>query len=202
MTERFNTLAKEWDKSPFRMDYSQAISQYVSQHLPQTNSLHAAEVGAGTGMLSVLLSECFDKIDLIDSSKGMIDEIEKKVADFGLEQLNPLHVALESYTPDRAYDVVYSAMFLHHVIETDLVIIKFADMQESGGKLFLCDLYSEDGRFHPSTVEGVYHHGFDPDILANKLKVAGYDINNIETVYNFTKNDRLYPMFIIECTKL
>lgn len=199
---QFNTLAQTWDDNPNRVKYSEAISTYIKARVNKEQRLQALEVGAGTGTLSVLLEKEFSRIDLLDNSSGMVEKIAGKLAERNLYHLTPLNESLLNYNPIKSYDVVYSAMFLHHVIDTDAVLKKLYDVMHTGSKLFLCDLYSEDGRFHPNTAEGVYHHGFDPDILANILKSMGFTINNIQTVFNFDKHDRLYPMFVIECTKV
>jgi hypothetical protein len=61
-------------------------------------------------------------------------------------------------------------------------------------------LYPESGDFHGKEIKGVHHLGFDPEILANMLKQNGFMINNIQTIFTFNKNDKNYPVFIIEAT--
>jgi len=197
----FNTLAKTWDENPNRSKYTEAVGAYIKSNTSKEQRLQALEIGAGTGTLSVMLSDDFSRIDLLDSSEGMINEMARKLEENNLFHLTPVAKSIQHYNPLKLYDVVYSAMFLHHVKEVEGALKKISDMTQAGGKLFMCDLYTEDGRFHPSTVEGVYHYGFDPDSLANYMKTLGYTINNIETVYNFEKHDRLYPMFVVEATK-
>ena len=199
---QFNTLANTWDDNTNRINYSEAIGDYISAHINKEQRLQAIEVGAGTGTLSVLLEKHFSRIDLLDSAKAMIEETTKKLEKSNIYHLTPIHGYINTFKAKVEYDVVYSAMFLHHIIETDIVLSKLGNLLTKGGKLFLCDLYTEDGRFHPNTTEGVYHHGFDPDTIANMLKTIGFAINNIETIYNFDRHDRLYPMFLIEATKL
>lgn len=199
--KRFNTMAQTWDDNLDRLRYSEAIAAYIRSHSEKDQRLQALEIGAGQGTLSVLLADDFSRIDLLDHSAGSVEKLTRDLAEKHLYHLSPLKEDFKSYNPLKSYDVIYSAMFLHHVRKVDDVLKKIYDMTQTGGKLFLCDLYQEDGRFHPATSEGVYHHGFDPDQLANQLKSLGYTINNIQTVYNFDKHDRLYPMFLIEATK-
>ena len=198
---RFNTLANVWDDNPCRIRYSEAIGDYINARINREQRLQALEVGSDTGTLSVYLNESFSRIDMLDSSQKLIDETTKKLEENHIYHLTPIRGKIQRFSSKAAYDVLYSVMFLHHIIDTDMVLGKFASFLNTGGKLFVCDLYIEDGRFHPGTTEGVYHHGFDPDKLANTLKTLGFAINNIETVYNFDRNDRLYPMFLIEATK-
>lgn len=198
---QLNIMAQTWDDNNDRLKYSEAISAYVRSHSDKDQRLQALEVGAGLGTLSVLLADDFSRIDLIDGSVDMVDQMTRKLAENHLYHLSPIKGNLLNYNPIKLYDVVYSAMFLHHARVVGDVLKKIYDMTQTGGKLFLCDLYQEDGRFHPNTSEGVYHHGFDPDKIANHLKSLGFTINNIQTVYNYEKHDRLYPMFLIEASK-
>lgn len=199
--DAFNTLAETWDENPNRLRYAQAISGYIKTKTVKKQRLEALEIGAGTGMLSLLLSDTFARIDMLDASEGMVAQMTHKLAAQNLYHLSPVASELQAYTPLKLYDAVYSTLFLHHVKVVPEALKKISDLTAAGGKLYLCDLYTEDGRFHPSTAEGVYHHGFDPDNVANDLKDLGYAINNIQTVYNFEKNDHFYPMFLIEATK-
>ena len=197
----FSTLAQKWDDNPNRIRYSEAISAYIRKRIDRDQRLTALELGAGTGTLSIMLEKEFSRIDLLDGTLEMVDRMQTKLKEMGLYHLVPVHQSFEEFNPIKTYDVVYSAMFLHNIIDTEFVLKRLYDLTNGSGKVFLCDLYSEDGRFHPHTAEGVYHHGFDPDDLANRMKKIGFTINNIQTVYNFDKNDRLYPMFVIEGTK-
>ncbi len=198
---QFSTMAQTWDDNQDRLHYSEAIGVYIRSHCKKEQRLQALEIGTGAGTLSVLLADDFSRIDLLDGSASMMDQLTQLLAEKHLHHLSPIKEDFKDYNPLKVYDVVYSTMFLHHVKVVDDVLKKIYDMTQAGGKLFLCDLYQEDGRFHPGTSEGVYHHGFDPDILANSLKSLGFTINNIQTIYNFDKNDHLYPMFLIEAAK-
>lgn len=199
---QFNTLANTWDNNPSRIKYSEAIGDYISAHINKEQRLQALEVSSGAGSLSILLEKYFSRIDILDSSQRMIEETTRKLKESNIYHVTAVHGYVTTFNPKVHYNVLYSTMFLHHIFETDVVLNKFGNLLNTGGKLFISDLYTEDGRFHPNSSEGIYHHGFDPDILANMLKTIGFAINNIETIYNFDKHDHLYPMFLIEATKL
>ena len=198
----FNTMAATWDDNPVRLGYAKAMADYMKKTCPEgRTALKGLEIGAGTGTLSVLLRECFEKAELIDSSSGMTEKTNEKLEAMGINNLHARNVNIMAFETIGQYDILYSAMFLHHVRDVKEVLEKLYDMTAYGGKLYLSDLYLEDGRFHPDTMEGIYHHGFDPDALANDLKDLGYSINNIETIFTMEKNGKEYPLFILECTK-
>ncbi len=198
----FDKKAPTWDDNPVRTKYSMAIANYIKEHTDEGTHQFALEVGAGTGTISFMLANTFNIIDMLDGSIGMIQQMEEKLVNHHHKNLRPIHMDYEDYIAKEHYDVLYSSMFLHHTKHIDHTLRKLSELVKVGGKVFLCDLYTEDGRFHSDSAEGVYHHGFDPDHVANILKTKGFTINNIETIFNFDKNDRLYPMFLVEATKI
>ena len=71
----FDTVAKEWN-TPERMKNTISIAEEIIINIGEERAplVKALEVGSGSGMLAILLSKCFKKIDCIDSSKGMREE--------------------------------------------------------------------------------------------------------------------------------
>jgi hypothetical protein len=73
-------------------------------------------------------------------------------------------------------------------------------MLKSGGFIAIADLDSEDGSFH-SDDTGVYHHGFDRDILKNIAKEAGFRDIQFETVSTIRKPHRDFTVFLMVARK-
>ncbi|NIV32583.1 MAG: methyltransferase domain-containing protein, partial [Anaerolineae bacterium] len=66
---------------------------------------------------------------------------------------------------ERQFDLIVSAMALHHVEDTERLLQRFHQHLSPGGGIALADLDQEDGSFHPPEVEGVFHDGFDRTAL-------------------------------------
>ena len=68
----FDTLAKGWN-TPQRKNTSENIKEIILNKFDNKphSQVKALEIGAGDGILAILLSEHFSKIDCIDSSSGM-----------------------------------------------------------------------------------------------------------------------------------
>jgi SAM-dependent methyltransferase len=102
---------------------------------------------------------------------------------------------------DSKFDLIVSAMAMHHVEDTDKLMETFNQHLNAGGKLALADLDKEDGSFHPADVEGVYHHGFDRLELQAILERHGFEQISFSTAHTVEKNEKHYPVFLLTATK-
>jgi SAM-dependent methyltransferase len=104
---------------------------------------------------------------------------------------------LESPLGER-FDAVVSAMALHHVEDTAAAAARFAEHLRPGGLLALADLDSEDGSFHESGTEGVFHRGFDRTSLQSILERAGFESVQFVTALEVKKEDKgPYAVFFV-----
>lgn len=184
------------DMTPSQLALIDTVAEYISEAL-ETKKDYALELGAGKGALSMALGDQFDHIDLQDVAYTDRDATLSPLPD----HYQRLAIAFMAQNENKTYDCIYSTLFLHHMKDKVTALAKMSRLLKKGGKLFLCDLYVEDGRFHPDGIQGIYHHGFDPDVLANILKNNGCSVNNIETIFTLNRDNRTYPLFMIECTK-
>jgi putative AdoMet-dependent methyltransferase len=99
------------------------------------------------------------------------------------------------------YDLIMSAMAMHHVEDTDNMIKQFAAHLKSGEKIALADLDKEDGNFHPKGVEGVYHSGFDRSEFRATLEKHSFKDVRFETAHTVQGENRPYPVFLALATK-
>jgi ubiquinone/menaquinone biosynthesis C-methylase UbiE len=163
------------------------------------------EYGAGTGILSFLLSESFSEITLMDNSKEMVQVMHEKVSNAKLRYLKPLLFDLEqSDYFARKFDCVFTQMVLHHVADIEQLLNKFYQITNPNGYLAIADLYSEDGSFHGDAFNG--HKGFDITILQAQLEKVGYANIVTRPCYTINKtvgdNLREFPIFLMVATKL
>jgi tRNA (cmo5U34)-methyltransferase len=162
------------------------------------------EYGAGTGILSFILSDNFSEITLMDNSQEMVSVMHEKVANGNIKNLKPLLFDLEKTDYEgQKFDCIFSQMVLHHVSNTEQLLQKFYQMLHPGGFLVIADLYAEDGSFHGEGFTG--HNGFNVDYLQNSLEKTGFDKIKSEQCYILKKavDTVLYefPIFLLVATK-
>lgn len=196
----FDTKARVWDDNPEHHDRSLAIASKLLENIPVDPTMKALELGAGTGILSFLLQEKFQKIVLIDSSAEMIRVCQEKILQQRVTNLFPVFCDLEKenfYT--EAFDVIFSQMVFHHIADIGAMARKLYGMLKEGGYIAIADLYAEEGSFHGSQFQG--HKGFDAGAFCKIFESAGFKELHYQTCFSMRRKDgmeeREYPVFLM-----
>jgi 2-polyprenyl-3-methyl-5-hydroxy-6-metoxy-1,4-benzoquinol methylase len=170
----FDKEAVSWDEQPGRVKLAKDIAQAISQHIPLTHEMDIMDFGCGTGLLSVELQPFVRSITGVDSSQGMLDIFNAKIAKLNLDNVNTLLVDLDKGdTLTGKYDLVASSMTFHHIKEIKPLIAEFYKMTRPGGYLCIADLDLDQGQFHSDNT-GVFHFGFDRVALRKFSTEAGF----------------------------
>lgn len=205
----FNDKARDWDKNPQNIDRAVIIANEIRKFIKPGLGLRALDFGCGTGLLSYNLRNDFESFTLTDTSTGMLDVLKEKIINEKIANFSPLLLDLskDNFTPSvEPFDVIYTSMTLHHVIETDRIISKFNSLLKAGGYVCIADLVSEDGRFHQGDVDPNIHHGFDRAKLEVMMRNEGLEpvyykvILDIERVFEDGEVKK-YPVFLIIAKK-
>jgi tRNA (cmo5U34)-methyltransferase len=200
----FDDKARTWDENPMHMERSMAIAAKMEEMLPLNKQIKALEYGAGTGILSFLLSEKLDQIVMMDNSAGMVNMMEEKISLLNTPNLFPVKFDLEHELPEQKFDLVFSQMVLHHISDIQSIFSKFLSMILPGGYLAIADLYPEDGSFHGEGFDG--HLGFDPEQLKTQLLEVGFKDIAYEPCYTVVRQiadgtTLSFPIFMITALK-
>ena len=169
----FDIKAAEWDNNPMHWDRSKAIAEEMIKLLPLTSSMKALEFGAGTGILSFMLKEHLHEITLMDNSIEMVKIMKDKIEKTKVSNLKTIYFNFEDndYLENK-FDLIFTQMVLHHVIDVERIINRFQKTLNSNGYLAIADLYKEDGSFHGEGFVG--HNGFEVDELIKVLAKNGF----------------------------
>lgn len=200
----FDKKARDWDNNPMHWDRSEAVAKSIQEMIPVHNKMKALEYGAGTGILSFILSEKLGEITLMDNSKEMVEVMLEKTKTSDVKSLNPLFFDLEHFDyPGPKFDLIYLLMVLHHVSDTYLLLNKFCNMLNPGGYIAIADLYAEDGSFHGEGFTG--HNGFEVAILQKDLEEIGFRSVKSKNCYMVKRdvNGELvdFPVFLMVALK-
>ncbi|MBT3377310.1 MAG: class I SAM-dependent methyltransferase [Lentisphaerae bacterium] len=192
----FDALAAQWDDNPIRRGLTEALAKAMSKALPQTGMSTALEIGCGTGTLALTLAGRFERILATDASLGMVEQLNRKLAETPVDgTIEPMHIdLLTTPPPPGRYDLVYSAMALHHVEDAGRLVSVMAELVRRGGVAIVADLSPEDGSFHaPETVP---HNGIAEAQLREWFGVNDLTTRSCETVHTISKGGRDYPVFL------
>jgi len=196
----FDARAATWDDDPTKVERARAIADAIVREVPLDGSRYALEYGCGTGLLGFMLRARFADVTLADVSDGMLAVAAKKIADARDAQMRAVKLDLLSDPlPDQRFDIVFSAMTLHHIADTDAILRRFNAVLRRPGLLCIADLDVEDGSFHGAGFDG--HCGFDRNDLAAKARAAGFPDVRFSTAFEMQKEAdgglRTYPIFLM-----
>jgi SAM-dependent methyltransferase len=196
----FDERAATWDADPTKVSRANAIAAAIARDVPLSRAMRALEYGCGTGLVTFALRERVGDVTLADLSDGMLDVVRQKIVATGDVGLHAAKLdLLADPLPEHRFDVVYSAMTLHHVPDTDAILRRFHAVLARPGWLAIADLDAEDGSFHGAGFDG--HHGFDRDDLARRTRAAGFAHVRFSTAYEMQKEAagamRTYPIFLM-----
>lgn len=199
MTDLFQEKAADWDAGDMKQQLSRAIGSSINESVVLNCEMKVMDFGAGTGLVCSHVAPHVAHVTAVDISPAMLKKLAEKEELQG-KVTTVCQDILEQPLDDR-FDLIISAMAMHHVQDTDKMLLTFASHLKDGGLVALADLDKEDGTFHPADIEGVFHDGFDQDELKAKLEKAGFNHVAFRIAITVNKEGKQYPVFLAVATK-
>lgn len=195
VTEKdFDAVAATWDEEPRRVRLAADIAAGIRRNVPLNPAWDGLDFGCGTGLVTLQLAPLVRSVVGADSSAGMLDRLAAKVK-AGLAANVRTMAAAELPVRTPAFDLVVSAMTLHHVADAAVLLERLAGLLRPGGYLAVADLDREDGSFHDDAT-GVFHHGFSRDEFERFFVQAGLLDISVDRVAEVRKGERVYPVLL------
>ena len=199
MTDLFKEKAKDWDVSDRARQLSTGIGTAILENVVLTPNMDVLDFGAGTGLITSQIAPFVKSVTAVDVSESMLDKLRAKV------ELNKKVVVIcQDITADplgQKYDLVMSAMAMHHVKDTDNMLKQFSQHLKEGGQIALADLDAEDGSFHKEGTQGVFHNGLDREEYSKALVKEGFSQIRYLTAYTVIGENGSYPVFLVLANK-
>ncbi|MCA1795963.1 MAG: class I SAM-dependent methyltransferase [Desulfuromonadaceae bacterium] len=197
----FNTVAASWDEKPQRVKLAAGVANAIREHVEIPAQCRAMEFGCGTGMVTFNLIDLLDEVVAVDRAQEMLDVVEKKAADLGVNEVSIKLVDDDlEQLGSTEYDFIYSNMVLHHLPEIEPVLEHLVGALKPGGMLALSDLENDDGSFHDQP-EGIIQSGIQSVHLQEILAHLGLTNLGSTQAHVILKQrpdgDREYPVFLV-----
>ena len=199
MTDLFEAKAADWDANHRKSRLASAIGDTILRRVSLNREMDVLDFGAGTGLIASRIAPEVNRIVAVDTSPAMLAQLESK---------SELNGKVETVCQDilerpleAKFDLIVSAMALHHVEDTDRLLARFSEQLKDAGKVALADLDQEDGSFHPPDTEGVFHFGFDREELARLMRKHGFGEIDFVTAHTIAGDDKDYPVFLVTARK-
>lgn len=184
----FDIDSLTWD-SERRKNRAKLIAEEISKSIQIKKQYTALEFGCGTGLLSFCLKDKFEMITLVDTSKGMIDVLKSKIEKYKMNNMraHQIDINRNHILADNSYDIIYTSMALHHIIDTETTIENLYRLLKKDGYLCIVELDEDDGSFHKEEKDFNGHNGFNQNSLENLLLEIGLEEVKANTFYNDKK---------------
>lgn len=199
MTDLFKEKAQDWDVNEMVKALSSGIGTAIHDNVALNNSMHVMDFGAGTGLITAQVAGRVHKVSAVDVSEAMLEKLAAKEELQG--KVETLCQDILEQPIGTEFDLIVSAMAMHHVEDTDMMVQRFSEHLKSGAQVALADLDEEDGTFHPADIEGVYHDGFKREAFQAVLEKYGFKDINFVTAHTVNKEEKAYPVFLAVATK-
>ena len=201
----FDEKAATWDEDPTKAERAKIFAEIIRNKIDLSKVEMALEYGSGTGLLSFSLGHDLHDITLMDESAEMTKITNNKCEKLDIRHFHPIQYdLLIDELPEHKFELIYTAMTMHHVDDTNAILNKFNEILNPGGHLVLIDLVSEDGSFHTYEFNG--HSGFDKVELEDKLEKQGFAPVSYQIGYTVKAERngemREYPIFVLIAKKL
>lgn len=199
MTERFDNAAAQWDRGDTRQNIASAVFQTMTSRIALLNHMDIMDFGAGTGLLSFKIAPLVRSVVGIDLSTKMLEQISLKNTEAVI--VTPLCQDIVINPIDKKFHGIVSSMAMHHVEDTEALFKTFHEHLKKDGFIAIADLEAEDGTFHSHGNEGVYHHGFERDVLRHTIEKAGFSHVRFHHATTIEKESQSYPIFLVTAIK-
>jgi len=199
MSDLFEEKAQDWDVNNMVLQLSSGISRAILNNVKLHADMQVMDFGAGTGLISGHIAPEVKKITAVDISESMLQQLEQKPELQG--KVDTVCQDILEQSLNQKFDIIVSAMAMHHVEDTAKMMQRFAEHLLEGGELALADLDKEDGTFHPPGIEGVYHDGFERDELEKLMLDAGFSSIKFVTAHTVDKEGKEFPVFLVTAKK-
>jgi ubiquinone/menaquinone biosynthesis C-methylase UbiE len=142
----FDSIADKWNV--IREDYFEEKLKYISLAQFNIKDKICADLGCGTGFISLALSNESKLVFSIDNSKNMLRELHNTSVRKGISNIYPIKGLLEDLPLfDKSTDAVFMNMAMHHIFDAKKVIEEMYRILKKDGVVVLTDVEEHNGEW-------------------------------------------------------
>lgn len=118
----FDAWAQDFDTAR-RQERARLIAEKIAAHLGEEGGKSSMEYGCGTGLIGLQLLGRFASLLFVDSSRGMLERVERKLAGYkGAAASVHCGDLLADASFTGCFELIFSSMALHHVRDTEALL--------------------------------------------------------------------------------
>ena len=174
----FNEIAKSWNV--IRSEYFEERLKYKVLSKVSIKDKVVADLGCGTGFLSLALALDASIVFSIDQSVNMLRESRKLMDSKKFNNVYPIISSIDNLVLfDESVDVIFINMALHHVKDAKKAIEEMYRVIKKDGTLIISDVQEHNGQWAKEEMFDEWL-GFSNNQIKEWLTDAGFNTVNIE----------------------
>ena len=174
----FDHIATSWNV--IRSEYFEERLKYQVLSKANVKDKVVADLGCGTGFLSLALALDASIVFSIDQSVNMLKESRRLMETKKFNNVYPIKSSIDNLVLfDESVDVVFINMALHHVKDAKKAIEEMYRIIKKDGTLIISDVQEHNGQWAKDEMFDEWL-GFSNDQIKQWLTEAGFNIVNIE----------------------
>ncbi|MFT8313829.1 MAG: methyltransferase domain-containing protein [Clostridium sp.] len=184
-TQYFNNIAQKWNV--IRSEYFEERLKYKVLSKVNVKDKIVADLGCGTGFISIALANEASLVFSIDNSVNMLKELKNSVIKSSLKNVYPLKSSLDNIALfDESLDAVFINMALHHIRDAEKAIDEMSRILKRGGSVVISDVMEHNGEWAREEMFDEWL-GFSNAQITKWLKKSGFENINIDNTDLFCK---------------
>jgi 2-polyprenyl-3-methyl-5-hydroxy-6-metoxy-1,4-benzoquinol methylase len=170
----FDSRAAQWDNLQRRVILANAIVEAIKLEVTPQPWMQLLDYGCGTGLVTLGLQPLVKEVIAVDSSRGMLEQLELKAREANISNLHTIFIDLDTeWRLPAGIDLLVSSMTMHHVPDVSSLLVHFKECMNPGAQLCIADLQREDGSFHDDAT-GIPHKGFAVEEMEGFFLQVGF----------------------------
>ena len=168
----FDSIANEWNE--IRSEYFSEKLRDEDLKIVDVSNKACADLGCGTGFISLGLSQKANIVFSVDISKNMLKELSRTAAKKNIKNIYPIKGTMDDLPLfDRSMDFVFANMSLHHVPDAEKAINEMFRILKKGGTVIISDANKHNAEWAKEEMHDAWL-GFSHDQITNWMKNAGF----------------------------
>lgn len=168
----FDAIAESWNV--IRSEYFEEKLKYKILSKLNIKDKVCADLGCGTGFVSLALSLDSSLVFAVDSSKNMLRVLKSTFTKANINHIHPIKGLMDDIPLfDDSIDAVFTNMALHHVVEAETAIQEMYRILKPGGEVLISDVMEHDGAWAKEEMHDEWL-GFSNEQIHAWLKAAGF----------------------------
>jgi ubiquinone/menaquinone biosynthesis C-methylase UbiE len=175
------------------------------EHVAPRPNQRVADIGCGTGRITLALAPLVGRIDALDNSAASLDVLRSKCGTHAAgNRVYPAEAVMGEPLPlpDKTFDLVISCQAFMYVRpeERRQTLAEFARILRPGGRLLL-EVFAHPGWiYRPDepkeglTQAGVYFRCYDANDMRQELSDNGWNVAGIHPIVRWPQLRRLGPL--------